>query len=153
MDFDSPGYTTVLNDWWQLSPEVQESVIAVIPKQDSWQFNLTKNITGVWVFSLPQYKIINESLCNGTQFVVDEYFSELTGVQPVAGDVFDTTVSSNPKKDFVATWTWLNNDPKWEESNIYKCNKTQLLVWLCPVLQVLFKEVPETLYISYSLPE
>lgn len=152
MDFDSPGYTTELNDWWTLSPEVQESVIAVIPKKDSWQFNLTKNITGVWVFSLPQYKINNESLCNGTEFVVDKYFSDLTGKQPVAGDMLETIVSSKPNKGFVTTWTWLNSAPSWQESNYYNCNKTQSIVWLCPVLQVLFKEVPETLYISYSLP-
>ena len=136
-----------LNTWWSLSKEEQSDIASTVPTQSTWQLYCTKHESGVWVFSLPQFKTINESFCNGTELVLDAHYKLQTGVEAKVGDEMLFTVSDKKLPKFTTTQQWLNKDPYWFEANYFLDSVTNLQVWLCPYLQVLFKSVPETLWV------
>ena len=140
--------SNLLNSWWTLSPSIQEKVKSLVPTKDSWTLHLTKHESGVWVFSLPQFLTFNESLCNGTELVLDQHYEDLMGFTPVNGSKMTLTVSSKPLEDTTTTIEYQGPDDFWTESNYYLDSKYNMLVWLCPYVQVLFKGIPEKMYLN-----
>ena len=143
--------TSMLNVWWDLPTNVQEMVKGLVPDQDSWTLHLTKDKSEVWVFSLPQFLTFNESLCNGTELVLDYYYEKLSGKVSKKGDKMTLVVTDTKPEQFTCKSFWVQSDPLWPESNEYCDSETGMLVWLCPYLQVLFKGVPENLYFNMEV--
>ena len=139
---------TMLNSWWGLSPVIQKQVKKLVPNKDSWSLNMTKDPSGVWTFSLPQFLTFKESMCNGTEKVMDYWFEQKIKYQPVIGSKMTVTVSKVEPSTSDTKLIFLYEDPLWIESSIYLDKGSGMDVWLCPYLQVLFKEVPESLWIQ-----
>jgi hypothetical protein len=139
-----------LNSWWCLPDSVQEQVKKLVPDKDTWTLNVSKDKTGVWVFSLPQFMTFNESFCNGTELVFDHWYEKVTGKQPVTGSKMVVSVSKVMPTDFNTKLLWLYEDPLSTQSNFYLDKGSGMDVWLCPYLQVLFKEVPEHLWVTFK---
>ena len=142
----------MLNVWWSLPNTVQNVVKSMVPNKDTWMLKMTKDPSGVWVFSLPQFMTFNESMCNGTELVMDHWFEQVSGYPPVIGSTMNLTVT---KKDpmgspFDTKLMWMYEDPNWEGSNFYMDTGTGMDVWLCPYVQVLFKEVPQSLWCTFT---
>jgi hypothetical protein len=139
-----------LNYWWGLGDSQQEYYSDLIPSSTTtWTWELTKHSSGVWVFSEVDYGIINESLCNGTELCIDEWFFKLKGKPAKQGDELVVTVSKEEIVNADTEWQWCKSDPSWTSSNIYKDMKMNQMVWLCPLLQVLFKGIPLKLWIKF----
>ena len=144
-----------LNTWWGLSEITQNAMKALVPDQDSWTLECHKHQSGVWTFSLPQFLTFDESLCNGTEDVIDWHFTNFTGYKPAVGEKLTLTVSTKePSSDEIFTkCLHMYEDPMSPESNIYYNSESDMDVWLCPYLQVLFKGVPTHLYITFEYSE
>ena len=142
-----PAISTELNIWWDYKNNGW--MIPEIPPKKTWTFKLTKNISGYWIFSFPEYWIINESFCGGTELIIDEFFKDKTGKEPITGDEFDLTATSIKPDSFKSLWEHHSPDPNWTESNIYSCTQTTKFAWLCPMLQPLFGGLPLKLWIQY----
>ena len=144
-----------LNSWWSLTETVQNGVKALVPDKQSWKLDCYKHKSGVWTFSLPQFLTFNESLCNGTEDVIDYHFTEFTGYKPSVGEKLTLIVSkTKPSDDEIYTvCLHMYEDPMSPESNIYYNSESDMDVWLCPYLQVLFKGVPSHLYITFDYSE
>lgn len=141
---------SLLNTWWGLPTNVQDMVKSLVPDKDSWTLNCTKDPSGVWVFSLPQFLTFNESLCNGTELVMDYWYKQLSGKEPVEGSKLKVVVSKVVQPNYTTKVNWLYEDPLWTESNYYYDTKTKMDLWLCPYVQVLFKEVPESMWLTLT---
>ena len=143
---------SMLNVWWGLPTSVQDMIKSMVPDQDSWTLKMTKDKSGVWVFSLPQFLTFNESMCNGTELVMDVWYEKKTGNKPITGSKMSLTVSKqNPMgSPFDTKLVWMYEDPHWMESNFYMDKTTGMDVWLCPYCQVLFKQVPQSLWVWFS---
>jgi hypothetical protein len=139
-----------LNVWWSLPSKVQEQVKKLVPDQDTWTLKMSKDKSGVWVFSLPQFFTFNESMCNGTEKVMDYWFEKKFGSVPVTGSKMNVTVSKVKPSTFDTKIIWMYEDPLWQKSNFYYDNGSGMDVWLCPYVQVLFKGVPESMWITFE---
>jgi hypothetical protein len=146
-DFDPDN---MMNVWWSLPTNIQDKVKQLVPDKDVWTLNMSKVDSGVWVFSLPQFLTFNESMCNGTEKVMDYWFEQLVGHTPVTGSKMKVTISKVQPTSFTTKIIHLFEDPMWPESNIYYDKGSEMDVWLCPYLQVLFKSVPESLWITFQ---
>jgi hypothetical protein len=146
-DFNPKSF---LNVWWSLPSKVQEQVKKLVPDQDTWTLKMSKDKSGVWVFSLPQFLTFNESMCNGTEKVMDYWFEKIIGYTPVIGSKMNVTVSKVKPDSFDTKIIWMYEDPLWPGSNIYLDKGSGMDVWLCPYVQVLFKGVPEGMWISFD---
>lgn len=139
---------TKLGDWWSLTDTVQNTIKRLVPDQNAWTLNITKTDRLSWVFSLPRFLTFNEALTNGTELVLDYHFEQLTGRKPQSEDTMIMTVSKVELADYTTKCLHWAPDDNWAESNWYIDHGSQLDVWLCPYLQVLFKEVPKELWIK-----
>lgn len=142
----------LLNTWWSLTPVIQDKIKSMVPEKDTWTLNTTKDSSGVWVFSLPQFLTFNESLCNGTEEVLDHWFEKLKGYTPVIGSKMKMVVTKVKPTEFTTKITWMYEDPLWMGSNFYYDTGSGMDVWLCPYVQVLFKDIPESMWITF-IPE
>jgi hypothetical protein len=141
---------SMLNVWWSLPSTVQEQVKKLVPNKDTWTLDMSKDKSGVWVFSLPQFFTFNESMCNGTEKVMDYWYEKKFGEKPNTGSKMKVTVSKVMPSTFDTKIVWLYEDPLWTESNIYLDKESMMDVWLCPYVQVLFKEVPQNIWITFK---
>jgi hypothetical protein len=139
-----------MNVWWGLPTKIQEKIKDMVPDQESWSLKMTKDKSGVWVFSLPQFMTFNESMCNGTEKVMDYWFEKKIGYTPVIGSKMTVTVSKVKPDSFDTKIIWMYEDPMSPQSNYYYDNGSGMDVWLCPYVQVLFKGVPEGLWITFD---
>ena len=144
---DPPALSTELNVWWDYKANgwMMPDVIA----QDSWTFAVHKNKSGVWVFSILEFWVINESLCGGTELVIDSFFKDLTGNAPQTGDTFIASLTTKQPDTFKSVWSWTGVDSNWEDANTYTDSMTNAPVWLCPLSQELFGIIPKTIWINY----
>ena len=145
-----PSITNLKNIWWSLPSILQDKIKLLVPDKDTWSLKVKKIDTGEWVFSIPQFLTINESLTGGTELVIDYYGEQVLGYVPCIGEQLIITVSKKPLEDETLQLGWIGSDPNWPESNNYQDPDTGLVSWLCPYLQVLFKEVPPVLYVNVS---
>jgi len=136
-----------LGNWWSLTEAVQKAVKATVPNKDTWTLHLTKVKTGDWVFSLPQFLTFNEALTNGTEKSLDVHYKNMTSFEPIEGNTMTLTVSSKELKDTTTKLLHWQSDVMWTDANWFVDTVTDIDCWLCPYVQVLFKEVPETLWI------
>jgi hypothetical protein len=134
--------------WWALPEEVKAEVAAIVPEQDSWTLNTYKE-GSYWSFDLPEFLTWQELFCGGTELVLDYFYKVITGgATPKDGSYLKLTVSSKKMKGATTKCVFLYPDPKSTSSSYYLDTTTGLDVWLCPYLQVLFKGVPDELYLK-----
>ena len=137
-----------LGNWWSLTEAVQNVVKETVPNKDTWTLHISKAGNGDWVFSLPQFLTFNEALTNGTEKSIDAHYKRLTTKDAVKGDTMLLTVSSKEIKDATTTLLHWQSDPLWSEANYYVDTVTDMDCWLCPYVQVLFKEVPKQMWFT-----
>lgn len=140
--------------YWS-STKLQEFVKTLVTVKDTWQLELMYNDKQkVWYFNLPQYLTFNEWLCNGTEVVVSYYYEKLTGKFPDKNSKMKMLVSSKQLEKFTTKVSYLYDDPYSTESSVYLDSQSfpdlEADVWLCPYLQLLFGEKPETLWLLFT---
>jgi hypothetical protein len=161
---NTPSVPESLSDcsWWSLP---QSTVDQLLEKtgQTSWTLEVYKNKDGTWGFDLPDLLTKNEKFVNGTQDVLDSWYSQLyyesgkyTNGKPSPGEKLLVTVSSEYFQDSNTTLLY------WEDDNTYGSKDSPSLLkpswyfdttqgsklWLCQYLQFLFKEKPPTLWVK-----
>ena len=144
------------NTWWGLNPIKQAFIKAMIPDKDEWTLIITKQIEGIWSFSLPEFQTFNESLCNGTEVSLDAHYLQQTGDQAQPGDQMILTAINGDNitlkpNEVTTTLKWLYTDEMDGQSNYYLDTVTNIECWLCPYLQVLFKSAPQTLHMQIKV--
>ena len=142
-----------INYWWNLSHSQQHyyaELLYLTHSTTKWTWELTKHESGYWCFSAPDFGIINETLCGGTEKCIDTWYQTKTGNKPELGDTLTITVSSEKLNDFDTEWSWCHCDPDWSASNVFLDSNTKQWVWLCPLLQVLFKKKPLNLWLKFG---
>lgn len=139
-----------LNTWWGLPKLVQKAIAILVPKKSKWTLHCKKHEFDVWTFSLPQFLTYEESLCNGTELVMDKWFEELTGEEPKVGSKMSVTVSSKPLENYTTLIEFKEVDVHWMDSSLYRDTKLNMSIWLCPYLQVLFKERPKKMWVVFK---
>lgn len=99
----------------------------------------------IWVFDHTHENTIKEPLCNGTEFVLNEYFEIDMNRPAVANDQLNVLASTEPFDDYDTELQLQHTD---KEGSVYLDTTLYQTVWLCPWLQSYFQEVPEKLYVK-----
>ena len=85
--------------------------------------------------------------------MISEYFTQLSGTEPSVGDTIRMVVSTKEPKEYTTRIDLLGEDDLFEGAHYYQdqgtTNKT---LWLCPVNQILFGQVPTQIYVTFSNP-
>ena len=142
--------SNMMNSWWGLPSVIQDKIKSFVPNKDTWTLDMSKDKSGVWVFSIPQFLTFKESMCNGTELVMDHWYEKVMGYTPVIGSKMKVTVTKVKPESFTTKIIWMYEDPNWSGSNYYYDNGSGMDVWLCPYVQVLFKGVPESLWVTFD---
>lgn len=138
--------------YWSLSPEERQAVNDSAPNKDAWDFHITRNQSGLWQFDLPEYKTYRELLLNGTELVIDHFYTEQSEAIPDEWSAMDMTVSRVPLRHQTTSLTFVEADPHDSSASIYKDDATGKKLWLCGWLSgVMFSPVPEKLYVQLTL--
>lgn len=140
-----------LGNWWSLTETVQKAVAATVPDKDTWVLDITKDKHEDWVFSLPQFLTFNEALTNGTNKAIDFHYIFKADKGPVVGSKMKLTVSSKEIANATTTLLHWDCDPNWSQANWYVDTVSDIDCWLCPYLQVLFKHVPDKLWLKLEV--
>lgn len=99
----------------------------------------------IWAFDHEHDTTIGEGLLNGTEVVIDRYYKELTGQQPVPGSKMTFALNT---EYFPEATTFLELLSTNKEGSIYIDANTGMKVWLCPWLQGYFGEVPAVIFVE-----
>lgn len=98
----------------------------------------------IWVFDHDHENTVKEPLCNGTEYVLNEYFEIDMSRPAVSQDKLNIVASTQPFNDYD---TELKLQETNEEGSVYLDTTLYSNVWLCPWLQSYFGHVPEKLYV------
>ncbi len=139
-----------LGGWWALPKEVQEQVLACIPDQDEWKFTATRVSDGAWSIDVPEAQTFGELLVGGTNVALDMHFLNMQMAPAVDGDTVELTVSRKPLDEMTTFFSKIRPDPLWEGSNFYTDGVLHQECWLCPFVQVLWGDAPDTIYIHIA---
>ena len=133
-----------------------DSLTKQIPLQDTWTLRVYRTMS-CWAFDMPEYDVKFEALIHGTERVLDHWWYERFGTLPSNGDTMDMTITRSGgvddvyKHEFYDTkLVWLREDDKSLDSNYYLDVHSKMEVWLCPFLKILWKTVPEIIYVSFE---
>ena len=135
-------------EFWFVPDEVKDKVAAAIPKKSHWEIEATKTSKRDWVFDLPPF-IKDEALTGGTESIIDTYYHDIKGKPADAGDTIKMTITVDKpdKYDACCTDFVLANDAFGHD---YVETNTQMTGWFCPMLEIMFGEIPEQIYIKFS---
>ena len=150
--------------WWSL-PQTTVDQLLEKTGSTSWTLEVYKNTDGTWGFDLPDLLTKNEKFVNGTQDVLDSWYSQLyyesgkyTNGKPSPGEKLLVTVSSEYLKDSDTTLLYWEDDdtfglkdsPSLLKPSWYFDTTQGSKLWLCQYLQFLFKDKPQTLWVKLS---
>jgi hypothetical protein len=99
----------------------------------------------IWVFDHDHNNTIKEPLCNGTEYVLNEYF-EIDMNRPAVSDDQLNIIASTESFENYDTELQLKETN--EEGSVYLDTTLYEEVWLCPWLQSYFTTVPPVLYVK-----
>lgn len=139
-----------LNTWWDLSKASQALIAKAVPTKNTWTLIIKRHSNQEWIFSLPQFLTFNETLCGGTEHAIDYWYTEITGENPEVGDRLSMTVTTDRPDGFTTALTLKEECPQYASSHFYFDTISDYTIWLCPYLQVLFKSVPKTLWVTFK---
>ena len=127
-----------------------------IPNQDTWTLRIYRT-EYCWAFDMPDYGVKCEALMCGTERVLEHWYAERFGLLPSKGDQMDMIITRSGGTSDIADHeyydtklVWLREDDDLADSNYYLDVHTLKEVWLCPFLKVLWKSVPELIYVSFE---
>ena len=129
---DFPGYKQT----YELTPK------------DTWTFPLYKTYQW-WSFNLWECHLYDEGLLNGTEKSLDYWYKQLSKGEPnYTSEMYGTfTTKKLEGLKPTTTLTFQHPDPKSPKSSYYLDEGNGNMCWLCPLLQQLFGESPQTLYL------
>ena len=135
-------------EFWFEPDDVKDKVAKAIPKKSEWEIEATKTPNCDWAFDLPPF-IKYEALTGGTESIIDTYYIHIKGKPADVGDTIKMTIAvDKPKKyDACCTDFVLANDAFGHD---YVETNTQMTGWFCPMLEIMFGEVPKQIYIKFS---
>lgn len=108
------------------------------------QLNLTAiKKDSIWVFDHEHQNTVEESLCNGTELVLNEYFEIDMSRSAKEGDQLEIIVNTEPFDQYDTELQLQKTD---DVGSVYLDTELYEEVWLCPWLQSYFGNVPEKLY-------
>ena len=131
--------------FWEEPPHIQQLIASLVPKLSSWELTLTRRDDYAWIFTIPFIK--DEALCNGTEIVLDTYYENLVGETPVNGNQMRMSITTTKPDSYD---TRITNPEFTDTGTYYRDFKTQMIVWLCPVLEVMFGHKPKDIYVSFT---
>lgn len=99
----------------------------------------------IWVFDHTHNDTIKEPLCNGTEFVLNEYFEIDMNRPAISNDQLNIIASTRPFDEYDTELKLQNTN---EEGSVYLDTTLYSNVWLCPWLQSYFGFVPPVLYVK-----
>ena len=100
----------------------------------------------IWTFDHDFNNTKDEPLLNGTEKVLDWYFSVLNkGKQPLPNDKLIVKVRTEPYIFQTTRFDLIKTD---DYGSTYKDEASAKKLWLCPWLQDYFGQVPEVLYVK-----
>jgi len=134
--------------WWVLPEAEREAILAAMPDQDEWTFTATRKSDAAWSIDVPEANTYGELLVGGTNKALDDHFLNMQMAPAVDGDSFEVTVSRAPLKEMTTFFSKVRPDPMWEGSNFYTDGVLHTECWLCPFVQILFGDAPDTIYIK-----
>ena len=135
--------------YWLLPEWGQDLVTNLVPKKKTWTLTVFKCDDGKWMFHYPPF-IWNEGLVNGTEKVLDHWYKQMHQKDSTPGDKMKMTVSTEEMTEYTTTVLYIQDDPMWMDSTEYMDTKTDLTVWLCPVLQVMFGYKPDKMWVMFE---
>lgn len=116
----------------------------------SIQFTAVKKNFGSWVFDYGD--ITEEPLVNGTDLVMDWFYTFLSHTPPQLDDTMEVKVFTEEPLFYETHLTWESRDEtEGSESNYYRCSRTGMKVWLCPVNQLLLDGVKKDIWVQFSV--
>ena len=144
--------TLALEDlnFWSLPIEKQDEIKDSIPHHSTWCLDCYRSKEGYWFFDLPLYGVKAEAFINGTQHALDWYYSKKCGVKPDEVSKMTVLVSSEDLPISDTNILFKEKDPLMPGSHYYWDPTSELDVWLCPFLQMLMGDVPQTLSLNFQ---
>ena len=137
-----------LTGWWGLPADVQAQVLASLPKQDAWTFIVTRKSDQAWYLDLPEAKTFGELLVGGVNTALDLHYADLFNCNAVNGDQMLLTCSITELSDQTTVLSNPVFDKTWEGSATYSEDVFGVKCWLCPFTGILWRMVPEKIYIK-----
>ena len=138
-------------NYWQSPKFIQDFINKVVPKKSNWTFKATKQENDSWTFTVPFIK--DEALTGGTEAIIDTHYQDFIGAPAVPGDSIMMTVSTIKPDKYVAHLF----DKKPAEygdgepfGHYYVDSCSWMIAWLCPVLEVMFGDAPEEMWVSFA---
>ena len=137
--------------YWSLPESVQKSIAESIPKQDEWTLAVRRNTDGTWEFDIPQFQTFNELFIGNTEKVLDIHYNTLSACPADDYSTMDVTVSRLPLEDQTTSCKYVRSCTDSAGASIYLDLFSNQEFWLCPYLQVLFKDAPKILYVRMEI--
>ena len=134
--------------FWQLSESERAEVIATAPVQDVWKLDMHRREDGLWQFSIPELKTINELMVQGTEKIMDYHYTKTCGLEPDADSKMIVRVSSEPMELNHAILHKVADDNLMGQSATYHDEVSDMNGWLCGYIEVCFGCAPDTIYAS-----
>ena len=134
--------------YWAAPSWLKWLIEKALPDKKSWTLTAFKCESGIWAFHLPQYLIFNEALANGTEKALDFWFEHLHGLDAQPGDKLKLTLSSQQLDEYTTKALYIQDDPTWLEASEYYDTEAEMALWLCPMLQLMFGEKPEKMWMQ-----
>jgi hypothetical protein len=135
-----------LNYYWHYPKWVQKTIDRLFPKRDTLSLALRRDVSGVWTFS--KFPIVRESICGGSELVLDLLFEQQYGRKPEPEDRVRATVSSKEPPSYTTRIDYMGPDDLMDGASYYNDTTTNKSVWLCPVLLTLMGKPPAHLYLT-----
>jgi len=104
-----------------------------------------KRADSLWHFDHEHHNTKEELLCNGTELVLDHFFTLRSGREAFPGDILRIDLNTEYVEicDTVLKFQFTD-----EYGTVYIDNLTQMKVWLCPWLQGYFGYKPDRIWIT-----
>jgi hypothetical protein len=137
--------------FWSLSQAEQLAIAQQVPKQDAWTLSVRRNLDGTWEFDIPEFQTFNELFIGNTEKVLDIHYNTLSDCPPDEYSTMDITVSRIPIADETTSCDFVRPCTDAMGASIYLDVFSNQEFWLCPYLQVLFKDAPKNLYVKMDV--
>lgn len=135
-------------NYWQQPKVVQSIINWFIPTKDTWTITATKNVMCDWVFDIPPF-VKDEAITGGSNTIIDAYYMDIVGQPAQVDDQITITITTVKPAYHHAVCTDFQPDPS-GFGHTYTEQNTQMQGWFCPVFDVMFGFIPETIYITFK---
>ena len=135
-------------NYWQQPKVIQKIINFFIPAKDTWSVEVTKTITGDWVFDIPPF-VKDEAITGGSHQIIDTYYIHSMGKPADVGDTITITATTEKPDFYDAVCSDFKPSPC-GFGHFYTEQNTQMEGWFCPVFDVMFGQIPEKIYVTFG---